>query len=85
MTPFDPIEALREAGQPVDLLSRRQREVLAALTEHEVEVLLSIQRLLNRAETKAEGQERPPPDEDEAPTATRDERRVPPPRNGCAR
>jgi hypothetical protein len=69
--PFDPLEALREAGQPVDLLSRRQRETLAALTEHEVEVLLSIQRRLSEAEPVT-------------PTATRDGRRVPPPRNGCA-
>jgi hypothetical protein len=58
--PFDPLEALREAGQPVDLLSRRQREILAALTEHEVEVLLSIQRRLSEAESEVEGQERPP-------------------------
>ncbi len=58
--PFDPLEALREAGQPVDLLSRRQCEILAALTEHEVEVLLSIQRRLSEAESEVEGKERPP-------------------------
>lgn len=55
--PFDPLEALREAGQPVDLLSRHQREILATLTEHEVDVLLSIQHRLSEAEPEVEGQE----------------------------
>lgn len=55
--PFDPLQALREAGQPVDLLSCHQREILGTLTEHEVEVLLSIQRRLSEAEPEVEGQE----------------------------
>jgi DNA-binding CsgD family transcriptional regulator len=55
--PFDALEALRQAGQPIDLLSGSQREVLAALTEHEVDVLLSIQRRLSEVEPEVEGQE----------------------------
>jgi DNA-binding CsgD family transcriptional regulator len=54
---FDAIKTLREAGQPIDLLSSSQREVLAALTEHEVDVLLSIQRRLGEVEPDVEGQE----------------------------
>jgi DNA-binding CsgD family transcriptional regulator len=54
---FDAIKTLREAGQPIDLLSSGQREVLAALTEHEVDVLLSIQRRLGEVEQDVEGQE----------------------------
>jgi hypothetical protein len=55
--PFDALEALREAGQPIDLLSSSQCGVLAGLTEHEVEVLLSIQRRLSEVEPDFEGQE----------------------------
>lgn len=55
--PFDALEALREAGQPIDLLSGSQRDVLATLTEHEVDVLLSIQRRLSEVEPEVEGQE----------------------------
>jgi DNA-binding CsgD family transcriptional regulator len=55
--PFDALQELREAGQPVDLLSTRQREILASLSEHEVGVLLSIQRRLSEAEPEVDGQE----------------------------
>jgi DNA-binding CsgD family transcriptional regulator len=55
--PFDALEALKEAGQPVDLLSTGQREVLATLTEHEVEVLVSIQQRLSLVDTEVDGQE----------------------------
>jgi DNA-binding CsgD family transcriptional regulator len=54
---FDALAALREAGQPIDLLSSSQCGVLAGLTEHEVEVLLSIQRRLSEVEPDFEGQE----------------------------
>jgi DNA-binding CsgD family transcriptional regulator len=55
--PFDPLDTLRQEGQPVDLLTSRQREILATLTQHEVEVLLSVQRRLSEAEPEVEGQE----------------------------
>jgi hypothetical protein len=55
--PFDAITALREAGQPVDLLTDGQRQVLSALTEHEVEVLVTVQRRLRAAQPEVEGQE----------------------------
>ena len=54
---FDAITALREAGQPVDLLTHDQRQVLSALTEHEVEVLVSVQQRLRAAQPEVEGQE----------------------------
>jgi DNA-binding CsgD family transcriptional regulator len=54
---FNALEALRAAGQPIDLLSSSQCGVLAELTEHEVEVLLSIQRRLSEVEPDIEGQE----------------------------
>jgi DNA-binding CsgD family transcriptional regulator len=54
---YDALEALREAGQPIDLLSSSQCGVLAGLTEHEVGVLLSIQRRLSEVEPDIEGQE----------------------------
>lgn len=44
---FDALEALREAGNPVDQLSQAQREVFASLSEDEVEVLNSIKRRLD--------------------------------------
>jgi DNA-binding CsgD family transcriptional regulator len=54
---FDAIETLRTAGQPVDLMTAGQREVLAALTEREVQVLLDVQRRLREVEPAVEGQE----------------------------
>jgi hypothetical protein len=44
---FDPLEALREAGNPVDLLSAAQQEVFAHLTREEVTVLNSIKKRLD--------------------------------------
>jgi hypothetical protein len=44
---FDALTALREAGNPVDQLSKAQQEVFASLTEEEVEVLNSIKRRLD--------------------------------------
>jgi hypothetical protein len=39
---FDALTALREAGNPVDMLTLAQQEVLAQLTEEEVAVLNSV-------------------------------------------
>jgi hypothetical protein len=47
---FDALAALRAAGNPVDLLTDKQREVFASLTEAEVDVLNSIKRRLDEAE-----------------------------------
>jgi hypothetical protein len=44
---FDALSALREAGNPVDLLSASQQAVFAALTEDEVAVLNSIKERLD--------------------------------------
>ena len=44
---FDALEALRQAGNPVDLISPEQREVLAQLTEAEVLVLNSVKQRLD--------------------------------------
>jgi len=46
----DPLTDLRDAGFPVDQLSTAQREILAALSDRETEVLVSVQtRLLEAA------------------------------------
>jgi len=44
---FDALAALRAAGNPVELLTAAQREVLAQLTEAEVTVLNSVKRKLD--------------------------------------
>jgi hypothetical protein len=44
---YDPVEALRSAGHPVDILSTAQRGVLAELTESEVATLNSIKTRLD--------------------------------------
>jgi hypothetical protein len=44
---FDALEALRQAGNPVDLISPEQREILAQLTEAEVLVLNSVKQRLD--------------------------------------
>jgi hypothetical protein len=46
---FDALAALRTAGNPVDLLTAAQREVLAQLTESEVAVLNSVKQRLDAA------------------------------------
>jgi hypothetical protein len=43
---FDALEALRQAGNPVDLLSDAEREVLGQLTQAEVDVLNSVKKRL---------------------------------------
>lgn len=47
---FDALAALRAAGNPIDLLTKEQQEVFAALTEAEVEVLNSIKKRLDSLE-----------------------------------
>jgi hypothetical protein len=44
---FDALTALRMAGNPVDLLTEQQRDVLAQLTEDEVAVLNSVKERLD--------------------------------------
>lgn len=51
---YDPLAALREAGCPVDQLSRSQRDVLASLTEQETSVLVSVQLRLRETESEVE-------------------------------
>ncbi|MER6115333.1 hypothetical protein E6R60_00655 [Streptomyces sp. A0642] len=52
-----PLEALRRAGTPVELLSASEREVFAALSPDEVAVLGSIQDRLNAVSAAVEGQQ----------------------------
>lgn len=52
---FNALEALRAAGNPVDLLSEAQQEVFASLTEEEVELLNSIKRRLDAVEDEDVG------------------------------
>lgn len=54
---FDALDALREAGHPVDLLAVEQRSVLAGLSESEVAVLNSVKDRLEAAAGEVEGQE----------------------------
>jgi DNA-binding CsgD family transcriptional regulator len=51
---FDALEALRQAGNPVDLISPEQREVLLQLTEAEVLVLNSVKQRLDAAADEVE-------------------------------
>jgi hypothetical protein len=44
---FDALAALRQAGSPVDLLTPEQQNVLAQLTEEEVNVLNSVKERLD--------------------------------------
>jgi hypothetical protein len=44
---FDALAVLRDAGNPVDLLTREQQEVLAQLSEEEVLVLNSVKERLD--------------------------------------
>jgi hypothetical protein len=53
---FDALAALRAAGNPVDLVTAAQREVLANLTEAEVAVLNSVKERLDAAsDSEVEG------------------------------
>lgn len=46
---FDALAELRRAGNPVDLLTERQRAVLAQLSEAEVAVLIAVKERLDAA------------------------------------
>jgi hypothetical protein len=53
---FDALAALRQAGNPVDLLTDGQRAVLAQLSESEVGVLISVQERLDEvSDSEVEG------------------------------
>jgi hypothetical protein len=53
---FDALMALRRAGNPVDLLTAAQQEILAELTESEVVVLNSVKERLDAvADNDVEG------------------------------
>ncbi|HWU10043.1 MAG TPA: aroma-sacti cluster domain-containing protein [Streptomyces sp.] len=54
---FDALEALREAGHPVDLLAVGQRSVLSELSEAEVGVLNRLKGRLEAVAGDVEGQE----------------------------
>ncbi|MBR8642546.1 hypothetical protein KEF29_32710 [Streptomyces tuirus] len=45
----DPLGRLRRAGIPVDQMLEPQRQVLASLTEEEVEMLISLRHRLDEA------------------------------------
>lgn len=44
---FDALAALRDAGNPVDMLSPEQQDVLSGLTQEEVAVLNSVRERLD--------------------------------------
>ncbi|GAA1030927.1 hypothetical protein GCM10009557_24580 [Virgisporangium ochraceum] len=50
----DTLALLREAGHPVDLLSKGQQQVFASLTRGEVELLNSIKRRLDAVPDEVE-------------------------------
>ncbi|WP_433496853.1 aroma-sacti cluster domain-containing protein [Sphaerimonospora sp. CA-214678] len=52
---FDALTTLRAAGHHVDLLSERQRQVFAELSEPEVELLISIKTRLDAVAGEVEG------------------------------
>ena len=53
---FDALTALRDAGNPVDMLSEGQRGVLATLSSEEVSTWNSIKARLDAAGGEVEGQ-----------------------------
>jgi hypothetical protein len=57
---FDALTALRLGGNPVDLLTAEQQDVLARLTEDEVAVLNSVKRRLDAvSDTEVDGHSGP--------------------------
>ncbi|MFR9779880.1 aroma-sacti cluster domain-containing protein [Micromonospora sp. MS34] len=54
---YDALKALRDGGNPLDLLSERQRAVLANLTPEEVATWNSIKGRLDAAGGEVEGQD----------------------------
>jgi hypothetical protein len=54
---FDPLQKLAEAGNPIDMLTDTQKAAFAELTEHEVDVITSVQAKLAHASAEVEGQD----------------------------
>lgn len=53
---YDALSVLRQAGNPVDLLTEPQQAVLAGLSQGEVDVLISIKERLDAAsDSEVEG------------------------------
>jgi hypothetical protein len=54
--PSDALTVLREAGNPVDLLTEQQQAVLAQLSDEEVRVLIAVKERLDAAsDSEVEG------------------------------
>lgn len=53
---YDALQALRDAGTPVDQLSDEQKAVITSLTRQEVDMLTDIQRRVAEASGEVEGQ-----------------------------
>ena len=56
---FDALAVLRDAGNPVDLLSKEQQEVFAQLSEEEVAVLNSVKERLDAVADDVEAHDFP--------------------------
>lgn len=54
---FDALQKLAEAGNPVDMLTDEQKTAFASLTEHEIEVITSVQAKLAGVSAEVEGQD----------------------------
>ncbi len=53
---FDALQALRDAGTPVDQLSSEQQSVISTFAESEVATLISVQSRLAEVAGEVEGQ-----------------------------
>jgi hypothetical protein len=54
---FDPLQKLADTGHAVDLLSEDQKAALSTLTEHEIDVLTSVETRLAHVGGEVEGQD----------------------------
>ena len=54
---FDPLQKLAQTGHAVDMLSEEQRAALSTLTEHEIDVLTSVEARLASVGGEVEGQD----------------------------
>jgi hypothetical protein len=54
---FDPLRKLADAGNSVDMLSDAQKAAFGQLTEHEVDVITSVQAKLASVGAEVEGQD----------------------------
>ena len=55
--PFDALQKLADAGNPVDMLTEDQKAAFSELTEHEVDVITSVQAKLATVSAEVEGQD----------------------------